>query len=174
MQVVRRAGLWRGERLGSVGTHIQLTADGHAGRTRALLVRVRRSGFEAATSPPWPETLAVVEAVLPRWPSLSKRTTCQGWRAGERGEQAGAQAQPRARTLSPHGQPVSRAGSEKVLATGHRFENTRQDSQPRGLVFSWKLEKGAPAQCGTSHWAMTHPAITSRACVARGTSRRSG
>ena len=111
-------------------------ARGHAGRTRALLVRVRRSGFEAATSPPWAETLSVVEAVFHRWPSLSKRTTCQGWRAGERGEAAGAQAQPRARTLSPHGQPVSRAGSEKVLATGHRFENTRQDSQPRGLVFS--------------------------------------
>ena len=103
-------------------------ARGHAGRARALLVRVRRSGFEAATSPPWAETLSVVEAVLPRWPSLSKRTTCQGWRAGERGEAAGAQAQPRARTLSPHGQPVSRAGSEKVLATRHRFENTRQDS----------------------------------------------
>ena len=108
---------------------------GHAGRTRALLVRVRRSGFEAATSPPWPETLSVVEAVLHRWPSLSKRTTCQGWRAGERGEAAGAQAQPRARTLSPHGQPVSRAGSEKVLATGHRFENTRQDSQPKPCLF---------------------------------------
>ena len=104
---------------------------GYAGRARALPVHVRRSGFEVARSPPWPETLAVVEAVLPRWPSLSKRTTCQGWRAGERGEQAGAQAQPRARTLSPHGQPVSRAGSEKVLATGHRFENTRQESQPK-------------------------------------------
>ena len=89
---------------------------------------IRRSGFEAATSPPWPETLAVVVAVLHRWPSLSKTTTCQGWRAGERGEQAGAQAQPRARTLSPHGRPVSRAGSEKVLATGHRFENKRQES----------------------------------------------
>ena len=52
-----------------------------------------------------------------------------------------------ARTLSPHGRPVSRAGSEKVLATGHRFENKRQDSQPRGLVFSWKLERRSPAQC---------------------------
>ena len=80
-------------------------------------------------------TLSVVEAVLHRWPSLSKRTTCQGWRAGERGEQAGAQAQPRARTLSPHGQPVSRAGSEKVLATRHRFENKRQDSQPKPCLF---------------------------------------
>ena len=26
------------------------------------------------------------------WPSLSKRPICHGWRAGERGEQAGAQA----------------------------------------------------------------------------------
>ena len=132
-RVGRRAGLWRGTRLGSKGTHVQLTADGHAASARALPVHVRRSGFEAATLPLWPEAQAVVEAVLPRWPPLSKRTPCHVWRAGERGEQAGAQAQPRARTLSPHGRPVSRAGSEKVLATGHRFEKKRKKSQPKAL-----------------------------------------
>ena len=97
---------------------------------RGLLVHVRRAGFEAATSPPWPEALAVVEAIFHRWPPLSKRTTCHGWREGERGEKEGAQAQLRARALSPHGQPVGRAGSEKVLAIRHVFEKERQDSQP--------------------------------------------
>ena len=100
---------------------------------------VRRAGFEAATSPPWPEAQAVVEAVFHRWPPLSKTTTCHGRRAGERGEQASAKAQPRARALSPHGQPVRRAaGSEKVLATRHLLEKTRQESQVESLVFSWR------------------------------------
>ena len=89
---------------------------------------VRRAGFEAATTPCWSEAQAVVEAVFHRWPPLSKTTTCHGRRAGERGEQAGAQAQPRARALSPHGQPVRRAGSEKVFATRHRFAKKRQES----------------------------------------------
>ena len=100
-----------------------------AARARGLLVRVRRAGCEAAISPRWRDTQEVVEAVFHRWPSLSKSTTCHGRRAGERGEQAGAQSQPRAWALSPHGQPVRRAGSEKVLATRHRFEKKRQDSQ---------------------------------------------
>ena len=103
---------------------------------------MRRAGFEAATSPPWPEALAVVEAIFHRWPPLSKRTTCHGWREDERGEKqkAGAQAQPRARALSSNGQPVRRAGSEKLLATRHRLENERQESQPKGL----SEKKGKP------------------------------
>ena len=55
--------------------------------------------------------------------------------------------EPRARVLSPHGQPVRRAGSEKVLATRHRFEKERQESQPKSLVFSLKMDKGGGAQC---------------------------
>ena len=108
-----------------------MVAEGHAASTRGVLVYVRRAGFEAATSPCWSDTLEVVEAVFHFWPSASKMTTCQGWRAGERGEQAGAQAQPRARALplQLHSQPVRRAGSEKVLATRHRFENEGQESQ---------------------------------------------
>ena len=93
-------------------------------------VRVRRAGCEAAISPRWRDTQEVVEAVFHRWPSLSKSTTCHGRRAGERGEQAGAQAQPRAWALSPHGQPVRRAGSGKVLATRHRCEQKMQASCP--------------------------------------------
>ena len=96
---------------------------------------VRRAGFEAATSPLWSDTQAVVEAVFHRWTPLSKTTTCHGRRAGERGEQANEQAQPRARALSPHGQPVRRAGSEKVLATRHRFEKERKESSSQNRVF---------------------------------------
>ena len=125
---------------------------------------VRRAGFEAATSPPWLGTLEVVEAVFHRWPSLSKRPTCHCWRAGERGEQAGAQAQPRARALSPHGQPVRRAGSEKVLATRHRFEKTRQESQLKSRVFSLKLDGGGGAQCvNTLGWSLLE-SLTSKKC----------
>ena len=35
-------------------------------------------------------------------------------------------------------QPVRRAGSEKVLATRHLFEKTRQKSQVESRVFLWK------------------------------------
>ena len=107
---------------------------------------VRRAGFEAATSPCWSEALEVVEAVFHFWPSLSKATTCHDWRAAERGEQAGARAQPRARALSPHGQPVRRAGSEKVFATRHRFEKTRKESQAKGSQNELGKIKGGPAQ----------------------------
>ena len=103
---------------------------------------VRRAGFEAATSPPWPDTQEVVEAVIHRWPSLSKRPTCHCRRAGERGEEAAARAQPRARALPPHGQPVSRAGSEKVLATRHRFEKERKESQQKALSLQLGREGG--------------------------------
>ena len=90
----------------------------------------------------------VVEAVFHFWPSLSKATTFHDWRAAERGEQAGARAQPRARALSPHGQPVRRAGSEKVFATCHRFEKTRKESQVKGSQNELGKIKGGPAQCG--------------------------
>ena len=89
----------------------------------------------------------VVEAVFHFWPSLSKATTFHDWRAAERGEQAGARAQPRARALSPHGQPVRRAGSEKVFATRHRFEKTRKESQVKGSQNELGKIKGGPAQC---------------------------
>ena len=44
-------------------------------------------------------------------------------------------------------QPVRRAGSEKVLATRHLFEKTRQKSQVKSLVFLSATRKGGPAQC---------------------------
>ena len=37
--------------------------EAHAARARALLVRVRRFGFEVARSSPWPETLSVLREV---------------------------------------------------------------------------------------------------------------
>ena len=101
----------------------------------------------------------VVEAVFHFWPSLSKATTFHDWRAAERGEQAGARAQPRARALSPHGQPVRRAGSEKVFATRHRFEKTRKESQVKGSQNELGKIKGGPAQCGDYlvHIVTVHP-----------------
>ena len=119
----------------------------HAARARGFLVRVRRAGCEAAISPRWRDTQEVVKAVFHRWPSLSKSTTCHGRRAGERGEQAGAQAQPRAWALSPHGQPVRRAGRGKVLATRHRCEQKMQASQPRAPSEKQRNVKGGGAQC---------------------------
>ena len=148
--MVQRAGLWRGERAGSVRTHFQVRTQLACGTTRGLLVRVRRAGCEAAISPRWRDTQEVVEAVFHRWPSLSKSTTCHGRRAGERGEQAGAQAQPRAWALSPHGQPVRRAGRGKVLATRHRCEQKMQASQPRAPSEKQRNVKGGGAQCDST------------------------
>ena len=108
----------------------------------ALLVHVRRAGFEAATSPRWSEAQEVMKAFFRRWPSSSKATTCHGWRARERGEQASAQAQPRARALYPHAQPVRRAGSEKVFATRDRFEKESKILSQRAFSFYRKRPRG--------------------------------
>ena len=85
---------------------------------------VSRSSAAACSSPP-PRRGRRGSARLGLW---AGRVTVT-WQAVV--EQAGAQAQPRARTLSPHGQPVRRAGSEKLLASRHLFEKERQESQPK-------------------------------------------